>query len=80
VADIKAAFGPSSSIYTLKPSEETSNVVVVAVKAGAPNDGSSSAKMATKPWKVLEEWLKSVNINADPLELGELVDKFCPIE
>jgi hypothetical protein len=73
IADIKEIFG--SDVYTVKASDETSNVVVIAVKQTSDRSVASSTKsIANKPWKVLEDWMKSVNIHADPLELGEIVD------
>ena len=72
IADIKKIFG--SAVYTVKASDETSNVVVIAVKQTSDRGVASSAKGITKPWKVLEDWLKSINIHSDPLELGEIVD------
>lgn len=72
IADIKKIFG--SAVYTVKASDETSNVVVIALKQTSDRNVVSATKGTTKPWKVLEDWLKSVNIHSDPLELGEIID------
>ena len=65
-------------MYTLKPSEETVNVCVIAIKlVESPSAAAAGVGIGGVPrWKVLEHWLKKIGLASDPLEINDLIDKY----
>jgi hypothetical protein len=70
----------------MKDSDETVNVVVVAIKGWS--EGSTGVEGGREVWRcggveggsqhavrVLEEWLKIVNLSSDPLQLVDVLAK-----
>lgn len=76
-------------VFSLKPSDETVNVTLIAIKGSTSKDtaakGKSNAIKGKKDgskteetvlWnQILGKWLRAVGLDKDPLELGDLVRK-----
>lgn len=72
--------GVGGSVMVMKDSDETVNVVVLAVRGwGAGRESGQrqkeEAKVSPSRQRILEEWLTLIGMSSDPLQLNEVLGK-----